>query len=216
MPYGTLFRTSQDVVDFLIGYQKYLEAIGFNFDGFDADMQAIKNFKLSAKEFLFWTTQGWEEGSLISLSPLADGVQFKRDFTVIGDVFNNFFGYSIFKADGTKLKEDVLTVSRTDDQFTINPKNTADGIYAIKLSAEQTEHIVVLDNETEFKDVIYDRQAGYRQERIRLLGYRTANWKGSLNIPGFLYDSADITLWTPYKDYEIGSIVKKRILLQCL
>ena len=210
LPYGTLFRTSQDVVDFLIGYQKYLEAIGFNFDGFDADMQAIKNFKLSAKEFLFWTTQGWEEGSLISLSPLADGVQFKRDFTVIGDVFNNFFGYSIFKADGTKLKEDVLTVSRTDDQFTINPKNTADGIYAIKLSAEQTEHIVVLDNETEFKDVIYDRQAGYRQERIRLLGYRTANWKGSLNIPGFLYDSADITLWTPYKDYEIGSIVKNK------
>ena len=210
LPYGTLFRTSQEVVDFLLGYQRYLETLGFNFEGFDADMQSIKNFKLSAKEFLFWTTQGWDTGSLISLSPLADGVKFKRDFTVIGDVFNNFFGYSIFKADGTKLKEDVLTVSRTDDEFNIKPKNTADGIYAIKLAAEQTEHVVILDNETEFKDVIYDRQAGYRQERIRVLGYRTADWNGSLNIPGFLYDSAEITLWEQYKDYEIGSIVKNK------
>ena len=210
LPYGTLLRTSQDVVDFLLGYQRYLETLGFNFEGFDADMQSIKNFRLSAKEFLFWTTQGWDTGSLISLSPLADGVQFKRSFTVIGDVFNNFFGYSIFKADGTKLKEDVLTVSRTDDEFNIRPKNTADGIYAIKLAAEQTEHVVILDNETEFKDVIYDRQAGYRQERIRVLGYRTADWNGSLNIPGFLYDSAEITLWEQYKDYEIGSIVKNK------
>jgi len=210
LPYGTLLRTSQEVVDFLLGYQRYLESLGFNFDGFDADMQSIKNFKLSSKEFLFWTTQGWESGSLISLSPLADGVTFKRDFTVIGDVFNNFFGYSIFKADGTKLKEDVLTVSRTNDEFNIKPKNTADGIYAIKLAAEQTEHVIILDNETDFKDVIYDKEAGYRQERIKLLGYRTADWDGSLNIPGFLYDSAEITLWQPYKDYEIGSIVKNK------
>ena len=39
------------------------------------------------------------------------------------------------------------------------------------------------------------QQPGYRQERIKILGYRTTDWDGSLNIPGFVYDDAEIFDW---------------------
>ena len=49
---------------------------------------------------------------------------------------------------------------------------------------------------------------GYRQERIKVPGYRTTNWDGSLNIEGFVYDSVTIEDWQSNKDYFIGDIVK--------
>ena len=59
-----------------------------------------------------------------------------------------------------------------------------------------------------FGDVIYDVEPGYRQERIKVLGYRTADWNGSLNIPGFIFDDAKITEWEAWQDYAIGDVVK--------
>jgi len=51
---------------------------------------------------------------------------------------------------------------------------------------------VLLDNTTDFNDTIYNPSTGYRQERIRVNGYRSDNWNGGLNIPGFVYDDANI------------------------
>ena len=56
-------------------------------------------------------------------------------------------------------------------------------------------------------DVIYDVEL-HRQERIKVLGYRTADWNGSLNIPGFIFDDAKITEWKAWQDYAIGDVVK--------
>jgi hypothetical protein len=209
LPYGTLLRTSQEVVDFLLGYGEYLKDLGFVFDNFNNQLETVENWKLSAREFLFWTLQSWDAGSLITLSPSADKIQFKRDSAVVDNVFDTFYDYGLVKADGTKLKQEFCNIFRqSDNTFVLSLKNTADGIYALKLPLVQTEHVVLLDNETEFKDVIYDPEPGYRQERIRVLGYRTADWEGGLNVPGFIYDQATVTEWTPYKDYAIGDVVK--------
>jgi len=59
VPYGTKFKTVQDVVDFLIGYGEWLKDQGFIFDNFDNDLAEITNWVSSAKEFMFWTTQNW-------------------------------------------------------------------------------------------------------------------------------------------------------------
>ena len=92
----------------------------------------------------------------------------------------------------------------------MSTKNTPDGIYSVKIPLVQIEHIVLLDNTTVFKDYIYDLEPGYRQERIKVLGYRTENWTGGLNIPGFIYDSASCTEWEQWKDYAIGDIVQHK------
>ena len=158
---------------------------------------------------MFWTLQNWDAGALITLSPAAGRIQFKRENSVVDNVFDTFYDYGLVKADGTKLKQEFCNIFRQDDNtFILTLKNTADGIYAIKLPLVQKEHVILLDNETEFKDVIYDPEPGYRQERIRVLGYRTADWTGGLNIPGFVYDQAQVFEWTPYKDYAIGDVVK--------
>lgn len=62
VPYGTKFKTYQEVVDFLLGYGEWLKDQGFIFDDFNANLQQVTNWETSAKEFLFWTTQNWSTG----------------------------------------------------------------------------------------------------------------------------------------------------------
>ncbi len=65
-----------------------------------------------------------------------------------------------------------------------------------------------MDNITQFNDTIYDLEAGYRQERITVSGYKTTDWTGGFDVPGFIYDTAAIAEWEPWTDYNLGDIVK--------
>ena len=209
LPYGTLIRSVQDVVDFLLGYQEYLKSTGIKFEYFNEDTGLVEDWNFSVKEFLFWTTQNWAAGSVISLSPGAQDLRFSRDFAVVDNIFDNFYDYSLLKADGKKLERSFSSIARgSENDFGLKSKNTADGIYSVRLPLVQKEHIVLLDNRTVFNDYIYDPEAGYRQDRIKVTGYRSDGWTGGLHIPGFVYDSADLTDWEPWKDYGIGSLVK--------
>lgn len=209
IPYGTLFKTVQEVVDFLLGYGNWLEASGFRFEFYDGEEKIVSNWETSAREFLFWTTQNWGEGTLLALSPAADEINFETEYSIVDNIYDNFYGYSILKADGKKLVEEFSRINRSNpNKFQLRPKNTADGVYAIQVPVIQKEHIILIDNFTVFGDVIYDQPTGYRQERIKVLGYRTADWDGSLNIPGFIYDAASVTDWKQWSDYAIGDLVK--------
>ena len=115
----------------------------------------------------------------------------------------------MFKADGKKLLQANVNVYRdNDNNLGISTKNTTDGIFAVKIPLVQIEHVCLIDNRTVFSDYIYDLEPGYRQERIKVLGYRTDGWTGGLNIPGFVYDDVNIGEWESWKDYAIGDTVK--------
>ena len=211
LAYGTVLRTIQEVADFLQGYGKYLESIGFVFDNYRADEGVVDNWETSTKEFTYWTLHNWAEGTLISLSPSSSQLKFKSLYSVVDNIFDPYVGHTLLKVDGKKLTEDFVQLDRQDpNEFILRPKNTADGIFAIKLALIQREHVVLIDNKTVFNDTIYDPEPGYRQERIKVLGYRTTNWDGSLNIEGFVYDQATITNWESNRDYFIGDIVKQK------
>ena len=62
IPYNTTFDTIQDVVDFILGYGEWLKDQGFVFDDFNTELNQVANWKTSAKEFMFWTTQNWSKG----------------------------------------------------------------------------------------------------------------------------------------------------------
>ena len=211
LPYGTVLETVQEVADFLQGYSRYLTTNGFTFDYFNKETEALEDWLLSVKEFMFWTTQNWAEGSAIALSPSAQTLKFYRDNAVVDNVFDPFYGYTLLKADGAKLKQEFGNIYRdTLNNFNLSVKNTADGIYSIVLPLVQKEHVVILDNETVFNDTIYDLDAGYRQERIKVVGYRADGWTGGLNIEGFFYDNAIVTEWAAWTDYQIGDVVKHK------
>ena len=208
--YGTKITTIQAMVDFLQGYGAYLEQQGFVFDDFNNELAVITNWETSVKEFLFWSTQNWAAGAVISLSPAANRLIFKSNTAAVDDLTDPFYGYSIFRVDGQKLDPEFITTYRKDGEFTLQPQDTNHGIFGATLFLVQKEHIVVLDNTTLFNDIVYDAEAGYRQERVKVLGYVTSNWNGSFEIPGFIYDRAIVNAWTPWTDFALGDIVKHK------
>jgi len=208
IPYGKRIATVQEVVDIIMGYGAYLEDQGFVFDDFNNNLGTVTNWETSAKEFAFWTTQNWAEGSVLSISPSANKLIFQSQNSVVADLTDNFYTYSVLRVDGQKLDEEFIKVYRNENQFVIEPENTNYGIYGITLHLIQKEHVVVLDNKTLFNDTIYDIEAGYHQERIKVIGYIAAGWTGGFEIKGFIYDEAKIQEWEPWTDYNLGDIVK--------
>ena len=268
VPYGTKFRTIQEVVDFLVGYGEVLKDQGFVFDDFNATLSQITNWETSAKEFLFWTTQNWSTGqdkwddwlpetpvaygsivryngdyykaarnvaaaevfeeinsvthfrnytkldglstvgsSVISLSPAANKIVIRTEYSVVDDILNQFNGYEIFKVDGSKLEPNFLNSYRSGNLVSYSPADGS-GIFGASFFLVQKEQVLLLDNTTLFNDVIYNPESGYRQERIKTSSYVSTLWDGSFDVAGFIFDQAKITDWTTWTDYALGDIVK--------
>jgi hypothetical protein len=208
LAYGTKLESIQEVVDFIQGYGAYLKDQGFIFDDFNSNTALVSNWETSAKEFMFWTTQNWSVGSVIALSPAANRLVFNSNLSVVDDITDQFNGYTVFKVDGERLDPSLITVYRGGNEFVLEPENTNFGIYSATLFLVQKEHVAVIDDRTLFNDIIYDKPAGYRQQRVKVLGYVTGNWNGGFEIPGFIYDQTSVKEWTPWTDYVIGDVVK--------
>lgn len=206
--YGIELKSVQDVVDFLLGYGKWLESQGFIFDNFNQVIKTVTDWQTSAKEFAFWTTQNWSDGAVITLSPAAEELIFRKEFAVADSIYDPFYEYTIFKQDGQSIEPAFISTVRENNTFTIKTVDTEDGLYHATLNLVQKEHVLILDDVTVFNDIIYDQTQGYRQERIKVVGYKISNWNGDFNIPGFIYDRASVTEWRSWKDYALGETVK--------
>ena len=205
--YGTEFSSIQEVYDLIIGYGRWLEDQGFIFDEYNRDLNTVIDWELTAREFLYWTSQKWKDGSLIVLSPFADQLKYKFSQSVVDNIFNDFYQYGILKADGSPYPQKSISVTRYDGLCTISTLPDTDGIYFARLNCVQKEHAMIFDNSTIFGDVIYNKRTGSRQRRMKLVGFRTANWDGDYFSPGFLYDAANITPWSTNTRYLAGSVV---------
>jgi hypothetical protein len=209
MPYGSILTTVQDVVDFMQGYEAYLVSKGFVFNFYNKNTEALEDMLLCIKEYMFWVTQNWDNGTVLTVSPVANKVEFSRDYFVVDDIFDSFYDYSLISGNGSRISKEFSNIFRTSSNtFGVTPVNSDEGIFLVKLPLIQKEHVIIIDNQTVFNDTIYDKVPGYRQERIKVVGYRTDNWDGSLNIPGFIFDEAKITNWSIWTDYAIGDLVK--------
>ena len=102
MPYGTILKEIQEVVDFLLGYGEYLKDQGFVFDYYEGDAKVVLDWRHSVNEFLFWTTQNWGAGSVITLSPGAEQLKITTSYSMVDNIFDSFYGYSLLQSDGTK------------------------------------------------------------------------------------------------------------------
>ena len=205
--YGTKLTSIQQVVDFLFGYQEYLQDNGFVFDNYDPDNQVVQDFVTSAKEFMFWTAQNWALGSLITLSPGAQRLRINIPIGVADNLIDGFYEYNVLKDNGEPLDVKNINVTRDFQTFVISTTNTSDGIYYLKANYVLKEHVTIFDDRTVFNDIIYDKPTGYRQERIKTQGFRTVDWDGDYTSPGFLFDNVKIAVWQPFNNYRLGDIV---------
>ena len=208
MQYGTVKNTIQEVVDFIFGYGAYLKDQGIVFDGYNTEIQAARDWNTSVKEFLYWTSHNWGVGAIVTVSPAAEELVIKIPLGTVDSLLDSFYDYSILKSDGKSLSSVYLDVNRDYQTFALGSYNTPDGIYFARVNFVVKEHVAIFDNRTVFNDVIYDPEPGYRQERIKIVGYRTIEWDGDYTSPGFIFDDAAIATWAPYTDYQLGDIVQ--------
>ena len=206
-PYGTIFSTQQQVVDFLVSYGRYLESQGFSFNDMLGDNTTKSDWVLAAKEFLFWNQQNWGGDTIISLTPAGININFTTQFGAIDKLTNTNSYTKVIDSDNITLTGRDYRVYRDGNNFTLTLKNTQKGIHLLDLIVVQYEHTIIFDNNTVFNDVLYDEQVGSRQFRLRISGSKTANWDGSLTAPGFFVNVTQVPEWQSYTDYYTGDIV---------
>lgn len=206
IPYGTEFKTKQQIVDFLVSYQRSLFAQGFVFNQYNETLAATQDWVLSAKEFLAWTLQGWKSGSVLVLSPVNTELTLLSDTAVVDQITNDTNGSKVIDTNFSTIKTTELTVLRDSGEFKLI-SIAGKTIAFAQLNMVQYEHALVFDNTTVFNDIIYKPESGSRQYRLKLVGSKTANWNGALTPEGFMYNSDSIEAWRPGKDYLKGDIV---------
>ena len=208
IPYGHVFDTIQEVVDFLSGYGHWLESQGFKFNKFSKELKETLNWSNAVKEFLFWTTQEWAPGSAVTVSPAADGFELDTNNSIVGKLRNLAGDYSILDSGGRKIDINEISTKRIGKTFELGIKSDTIGLYNIALNTVQNEHVLLFDNNTVFADTIYDPFTGFRQQRLKLVGWKTADWNGDYYAPGFVFDAAQVTYWIANTDYRIGDSVE--------
>ena len=201
LAYGTVLSTKQQVVDFLNSLQRYYVNKGIVFDNDDGD------FIQAAKEFVFWSQQGWEVGSVFTVSPLYDRIRINRNFTTIDDLSQTI---SLRDVNGKPIAKTDYKVSRIDNETIIyvNTENTV--LASAVINPIQYEHVLVLDNETIFNDLIYQPNLGNRQDRLKLIGQKTGDWNGTLHAPGYIVSADSFNIWLENKSYSKGEYVSFR------
>lgn len=188
--YGTEFQTVQQVFDFLIDYERYLEQQGFIFDQTDTNTGEVIDWTWTGKEFMVWTLADPEPGEVIALSPGATRVKFQTARGYIEPVEQIVQGvYSLLNKNGVRIDTGNTAVSRYENTIEIIPYDETDSnsfLYAARLFITEIEHIIIIDNETIFNDLIYNPQFNIRQPRMRLQTVRALGWNGRYDAAGFI------------------------------
>ena len=203
VPYGYEFNSKQQLIDFLISYERYLVAQGFTFTEFEDTLALLKDWRLSAQEFLYWTQQGWPTGSILVLSPVASTLSVITNNMIVDDVSRS----KVLDQSFTLVRNIDYTVMRSATNFKLTLTNTQ-MIGFVELNLVQYEHVLIFDNITVFNDVIYKPELGNRQFRLKLVGQKTDNWDGSLSPGGFIYNSNYVPDWSSGKDYLKGDLIR--------
>lgn len=145
--------------------------------------------------------------SVISLSPAAFKLSFNANKSMVDDINNSFNMYGMYQVDGTPISNTLLKSYRNGNKVEYSTVGDV-GIYGATFYLIQKEHVIIFNNVTLFNDILYNSANGFRQDVFNITGYVTTNWNGTLNIPGFIYNSAIIDDWQAWTDYSRGSTVK--------
>ena len=206
VPYGFEFSDRQQLVDFLISYQRYLIGQGMIFDTYSSELGKRQDWLLSAEEFLLWSQQGWNPGNLLVLSPVFNSITINNSSGVIDQLENSLTGSRLMDQNFNIIKTSQITVVRDQNTFTVT--SVFGQIIALAdLKLVQYEHVLLFDNKTVFNDIIYQPELGNRQFRIRLIGNKTGSWTGQINPPGYIYNSDVVDQWQAGQNYRRGTLI---------
>lgn len=191
VPYDTVYETYQEVADFLSAYARYLEAVGFVFDGIDPVTGAPQTWEQAIRDFLEWAQVSWPVGTAIALSPGASSLKFVTAQGYVMNLEEAANGiYGLTNRTGRRILAKDTFITREDDTTSI--VTLTDDLWACRVRVSEIEHVLAFKNKTLFSDLIYDPLLALRQPRLRLVGERTVDWAGRRDAPGFLVVGNDL------------------------
>jgi len=205
VPYGFVFNNETAVCDFLASYGELLGTQGLTFtniaNGYVLDWPRMIN------EFLYWSQQGWSTDAIINLNPLAARLEISRPLAVVDSINTETTENLLLNQNSQEIPPRALNIVRLGNNFSIEPLNL-DAISYIDMRFTNYEHMIVLNNQSVFGDLIYDPTTGARQSRLSMVAMTTADWNGSVDAPGFILNQNNVQEWTGLKTYSKGEIVK--------
>jgi hypothetical protein len=205
IPYGYVFTNQTLVADFLLSYGALLQRQGLVFNTLENGY--VLDWNQMVSEFLYWSNQGWNTGSIINLNPGANKLIVERAGAIVDSIAVQTTENMVLNADRVPFNARDLVIDRLDNTFTITSL-TSETINFLNIKFTSYENMIVLDNTSIFADLIYDPITAARQSRIRLVGWTTTEWNGQLNAQGFILNQDNVEPWNPLKKYARGEIVK--------
>ena len=200
-PTTTWYDWAQDM------HVNYGDIIRYNGDYYKA-LRTLTSNVFNTSDFYLLDYIDLSGNSVISLSPSANKLVFNTVLSVVDDIRNPRHVYEMLDASGNPIVTDFLNTFRVDNAVSYQPTSEV-GIYCASFYLLQKEHVVIINNETMFNDTIYNPESGYKQDKIKVSGYISTEWNGSLNVPGFIVDQIKIRNWESWTDYVIGDVVTR-------
>ena len=204
IPYGYVFTNTSTLSDFIISYGRWLESKGYVFEA--RENNYILDWYQMIREALYWSQQGWREGSIINLNPNANKLYLQKEQAVVAPILGQGTDDFILNQNLKGINNDSLVFNRLDNIFEV--KTTDENAIAyINAKFTSYEHVLVFDNVSIFNDLIYDPTTGSRQQRLKINGYSTGDWNGQVDAQGFVFNLDNVAEWSGTSKYSKGDIV---------
>lgn len=191
--YGASFSNRFGLYDFIIGYGKYLEDQGFIFD--EPEGGDIRDWQLSAKQFIYWSNDLLAPGNYIDLNPAADNLIIQNLGAHLENLegTNENSGQAVDRDNKPLFGKDLL-VNRNDerDRIIIKTRNSSRSVYGIKLTFSYYESVVHLNPISEFNDIYFLPEQSTSKRSFVLGGKKTQGWTGEYFAPGYLLTETSI------------------------
>jgi hypothetical protein len=204
IPYGQVFTNTAEVVDFLLSYGVYLTTNGLIFDTIENGY--TMNWNQMAQEFLYFSSQGWVESTLINLNPAATTLKSAEPISIVDTIASLTPENMLLDQYRFVLDARTLVINRDGNEFSVTT-TTGQTISFLALRFTNYEDMVVLNNTSEFNDLIYDPTTGLRQSRLSILAFTSTEWDGQLDAKGFILNLNNVVEWLPFKKYTKGDMV---------
>lgn len=184
--YETEIRTHQEVTEFLVALGNHQASMGYDFGEYDAEINDIRNWTYTVKQFLFWVSGNWETNNILELSPAAKRIKFNSTTGMVAKVSRiDKNQFSLVDQDGRVIQPTECEIIRDGTSIEITPPTDAQ-IYGAMLFTKEIEHAVVFDNITVFNDTLFNPVFNQKQNRLKIKGTLTANWNGTFTSEGFI------------------------------
>jgi hypothetical protein len=205
--FGTEFVRIQDTYNFIRGNYNYMSDSGYTFVGAVADAKALDFAKWAIDASIgdkytvpLGTSIGFDraDGVAVAYGSLPGNINSIHALNKAGETVKINFSDLCIDRDGTKVSimpRDTISTAKTATAVTTyetiqgagvvsTPIN--ESIISVETAVTTFEHLLVINNTTQFNETIFNDITSERHSRLQLRGQRTRNWKGTTQAPGYL------------------------------